>query len=87
MQSVTNWGSSEVTGRGLMALVGRGQVYSVELKAGEQYIAHPRYDWTITDLRSSKLTQSAMLSHTRYHPRPLNHTVSSQPHYASRFQA
>ncbi|EED17646.1 mitochondrial protein Fmp26, putative [Talaromyces stipitatus ATCC 10500] len=39
--SVTNWGSSEVTGRGLLALVGRGQVYSVELKAGEQYIAHP----------------------------------------------
>lgn len=39
--SVTNWGSSEVTGRGLIALVGRGQVYSVELKAGEQYIAHP----------------------------------------------
>lgn len=41
---MTNWGSSEVTGRGLLALVGRGQVYSVELKAGEQYIAHPRYD-------------------------------------------
>ncbi|EEA23982.1 Altered inheritance of mitochondria protein 24, mitochondrial [Talaromyces marneffei ATCC 18224] len=39
--SVTNWGSSEVTGRGLLALVGRGQVYSIELKAGEQYIAHP----------------------------------------------
>ncbi|KKA23028.1 Altered inheritance of mitochondria protein 24, mitochondrial Precursor [Rasamsonia emersonii CBS 393.64] len=30
-----------VTGRGLLALVGNGQIYSVELKAGEQYVAHP----------------------------------------------
>ncbi|KAL2828948.1 mitochondrial biogenesis AIM24-domain-containing protein [Aspergillus cavernicola] len=39
--SVAHWGSSEVTGRGLLALVGSGQLYSVELKAGEQYIVHP----------------------------------------------
>ncbi|KAJ6170992.1 hypothetical protein N7470_000059 [Penicillium chermesinum] len=39
--SLAHWGSSEVTGRGLVALVGNGQVYSVELKEGEQYIAHP----------------------------------------------
>ncbi|KAJ5082921.1 Mitochondrial biogenesis protein AIM24 [Penicillium argentinense] len=39
--SLSHWGSSEVTGRGLMALVGNGQVYSVDLKDGEQYIAHP----------------------------------------------
>lgn len=42
-QSVAHWGSSEVTGRGLMALVGNGQLYSIELKAGEQYIVHPRF--------------------------------------------
>ncbi|KAJ5898790.1 Mitochondrial biogenesis protein AIM24 [Penicillium taxi] len=39
--SLSHWGSSQVTGRGLMALVGNGQVYSIELKDGEQYIAHP----------------------------------------------
>ncbi|KAG2418052.1 hypothetical protein HFD88_001152 [Aspergillus terreus] len=39
--SIAHWGSSEVTGRGLLALVGTGQLYSVELKAGEQYIVHP----------------------------------------------
>ncbi|PLB35847.1 AIM24 family protein [Aspergillus candidus] len=39
--SLAHWGNSEVTGRGLMALVGNGQLYNVELKAGEQYIAHP----------------------------------------------
>ncbi|KAK1147645.1 Altered inheritance of mitochondria protein 24, mitochondrial [Aspergillus melleus] len=39
--SVAHWGSSEVTGRGLLALVGTGQVYSIELKEGEQYIVHP----------------------------------------------
>ncbi|RAL09661.1 AIM24 family protein [Aspergillus homomorphus CBS 101889] len=39
--SLAHWGSSEVTGRGLLALIGNGQLYSVELKAGEQYIVHP----------------------------------------------
>ncbi|OOG00476.1 hypothetical protein ASPCADRAFT_202339 [Aspergillus carbonarius ITEM 5010] len=39
--SLAHWGSSEVTGRGLLALVGNGQLYSVELKAGEQYVVHP----------------------------------------------
>ncbi|THC98849.1 hypothetical protein EYZ11_001696 [Aspergillus tanneri] len=39
--SLAHWGSSEVTGRGLLALVGTGQLYSIELKAGEQYIVHP----------------------------------------------
>ncbi|KAL4875825.1 mitochondrial biogenesis AIM24-domain-containing protein [Aspergillus karnatakaensis] len=39
--SLAHWGNSEVTGRGLLALVGTGQIYSVELKAGEQYIVHP----------------------------------------------
>ncbi|QSS51119.1 altered inheritance of mitochondria protein 24, mitochondrial protein Fmp26 [Histoplasma capsulatum var. duboisii H88] len=39
--SLSHWGNSEVTGRGLLALVGTGQFYSVELKAGEQYICHP----------------------------------------------
>jgi hypothetical protein len=40
---VANWGNSFVTGRGLMALAGSGQIYQVQLKAGEVYIAHPRY--------------------------------------------
>ncbi|KAL2216167.1 altered inheritance of mitochondria protein 24, mitochondrial [Thermoascus aurantiacus ATCC 26904] len=39
--SMVHWGNSEVRGRGLLALVGSGQIYSIELKAGEQYIAHP----------------------------------------------
>ena len=37
------WGNSKVTGRGLLALAGKGQIYSIDLKAGEQYIVHPRY--------------------------------------------
>lgn len=39
--SLSHWGSSEVAGRGLLALVGNGLLYSVEVKAGEQYVAHP----------------------------------------------
>lgn len=38
-----HWGNSEVTGRGLIALAGKGQIYSIKLKEGEQYIAHPGY--------------------------------------------
>ncbi|EGD93448.1 hypothetical protein TESG_00993 [Trichophyton tonsurans CBS 112818] len=39
--SIMHWGNSEVTGRGLIALAGKGQIYSIDLKEGEQYIAHP----------------------------------------------
>ena len=42
MKSLAHWGNSQVTGRGLLALVGKGQVYQIMLKAGEQYVAHPR---------------------------------------------
>lgn len=39
--SLAHWGNSEVTGRGLVALAGSGQVYQIKLKAGEEYVAHP----------------------------------------------
>jgi hypothetical protein len=39
--SLAHWGSSNVTGRGLLALAGQGQVYSIELAAGETYVVHP----------------------------------------------
>lgn len=39
--SLAHWGNSEVTGRGLVALAGPGQIYQVSLKAGEEYVAHP----------------------------------------------
>ncbi|KAK7516241.1 putative mitochondrial protein Fmp26 [Phyllosticta citriasiana] len=39
--SLAHWGSSLVTGRGLLALVGKGQIYQVQLKAGEEYNVHP----------------------------------------------
>ncbi|ORY12588.1 mitochondrial biogenesis AIM24-domain-containing protein [Clohesyomyces aquaticus] len=38
---VNHWGNTHVTGRGLLALAGSGQIYQVQLKAGESYIAHP----------------------------------------------
>jgi Mitochondrial biogenesis AIM24 len=39
--SLAHWGNTLVTGRGLVALAGPGQIYQVTLKAGEQYVAHP----------------------------------------------
>jgi uncharacterized protein (AIM24 family) len=38
---LAHWGNTYVTGRGLLALVGSGQLYQVQLKAGESYTAHP----------------------------------------------
>lgn len=39
--SLAYWGSSDVTGRGLLALAGQGQVYSIQLAEGETYVVHP----------------------------------------------
>ena len=39
--SLAHWGNSQITGRGLVALSGPGQIYQVLLKAGEEYVAHP----------------------------------------------
>ncbi|EKG22612.1 hypothetical protein MPH_00080 [Macrophomina phaseolina MS6] len=39
--SLAHWGNSHVTGRGLLALAGKGQIYQVQLKAGEEYVVHP----------------------------------------------
>lgn len=38
---LAHWGNTYVTGRGLLALAGSGQIYQVQLKAGEGYVAHP----------------------------------------------
>ncbi|KAF2025426.1 hypothetical protein EK21DRAFT_76481 [Setomelanomma holmii] len=38
---VANWGNTYITGRGLLALAGSGQIYQVQVKAGETYVAHP----------------------------------------------
>ncbi|KAI9707238.1 MAG: Altered inheritance of mitochondria protein 24, mitochondrial [Candelina mexicana] len=39
--SLAHWGNSLVAGRGLLALAGKGQVYQITLKAGDEYVAHP----------------------------------------------
>ncbi|KAF8459511.1 mitochondrial biogenesis AIM24-domain-containing protein [Terfezia claveryi] len=39
--SLSLWGSSELSGRGLVALVGKGQIVQVVLEAGEEFIINP----------------------------------------------
>lgn len=39
--SLAHWGNSQITGRGLVALAGPGQVYQITLKPGEEYVVHP----------------------------------------------
>lgn len=40
---LAHWGNTYVTGRGLLAVVGSGQLYQVQLKPGETYVAHPSH--------------------------------------------
>ncbi|KAF8424072.1 mitochondrial biogenesis AIM24-domain-containing protein [Tirmania nivea] len=38
--SLSHWGSSKLSGRGLVALVGKGQIFQVVLDSGEEFIVH-----------------------------------------------
>ncbi|KAL2056409.1 hypothetical protein ABVK25_003432 [Lepraria finkii] len=38
---LAHWGGSRVTGRGLLALAGRGSISQVVLRDGESYVVHP----------------------------------------------
>ena len=39
--NMAHWGGSEVIGRGLLALIGKGSVSEIDLKPGESYVVHP----------------------------------------------
>ncbi|CAH0019189.1 unnamed protein product [Clonostachys rhizophaga] len=39
--SLANWGSTQITGRGLAALSAPGQIYQLTLDEGEEFVAHP----------------------------------------------
>jgi len=39
--SFAYWGNTKVTGRGLAAVAGSGQIYQLKLQPGEKYVAHP----------------------------------------------
>ncbi|KAL8958132.1 MAG: hypothetical protein Q9193_004751 [Seirophora villosa] len=41
IKSLAHWGNSSITGRGLLALAGRGSIAQVVLDSEESYIAHP----------------------------------------------
>ncbi|KAF2402641.1 hypothetical protein EJ06DRAFT_528736 [Trichodelitschia bisporula] len=41
--SIAHWGNSYISGRGLIGLVGKGQIYQISLKAGEEYVVHPSH--------------------------------------------
>ncbi|KAI5793885.1 mitochondrial biogenesis AIM24-domain-containing protein [Peziza echinospora] len=38
--SLSHWGNSKVSGRGLVALAGKGQIFQVVLQPGEEFIVH-----------------------------------------------
>ncbi|KAK4556030.1 Altered inheritance of mitochondria protein 24, mitochondrial [Recurvomyces mirabilis] len=41
--SFAHWGNTTVTGRGLVALSGRGQSHQITLKTKEKYVVHPSH--------------------------------------------
>lgn len=41
--SIAHWGNTEVGGRGIVALIGRGSVSEMILEEGETYVAHPSH--------------------------------------------
>ena len=42
-KSLAHWGNTVVSGRGLVALAGRGLVHQVTLQPGEEYTVHPAH--------------------------------------------
>lgn len=75
MKSLEYMGASEVTGRGLLAIVGRGSVYQVVLKAEESYVIHPRSasPGRLFELHTDMVVL-AMSLRTHSPPLPLLHT-------------
>jgi len=77
--SIAHWGNSHITGRGLLALAGNGQIYQVNVDANEEYIVHPQnvvaysvgqyapqpYRFRSTSLRFQIPSLSALLPDTR----------------------
>lgn len=41
--SLAHWGSTHLTGRGLVALSSPGQIYTLTLGEGEEFVAHPSH--------------------------------------------
>jgi len=41
--SFAHWGNTFATGRGLIALVGRGQIYQINLGKDDEYVVHPKH--------------------------------------------
>jgi uncharacterized protein (AIM24 family) len=51
--TLSHWGNTQITGRGLVALAGPGQIYQINLRAGEEYVAYPGnvVAYTVTEHR------------------------------------
>lgn len=76
---MAHWGNSLVAGRGLLALAGKGQVYQITLKAGDEYVAHPRYGIKhhVFEEQRSRLFFSNVLAYTVTQNPPLPYRLKS----------
>lgn len=81
-KGLAHWGSSTLTGRGLVALSGSGQIYQVSLKAGEEYVAHPR------SVRSVIASENALyLTQSNADSNVLAYAISQTPPTPYRFKS
>ena len=77
MKSLAHWGDSQVTGRGLLALVGKGQIYQLVLKDGEEYVAHPRFVSSSVTVELSLTSNSNVVAYTLTQHPPLPYRLKS----------
>jgi uncharacterized protein (AIM24 family) len=74
---VANWGNTYITGRGLLALSGSGQIYQIQVKAGESYVAHPRYVDGLSLAAWKLMTYSNVVAYTASTTPPLPYRFKS----------
>ncbi|KAL9530854.1 Altered inheritance of mitochondria protein [Sphaerulina musiva] len=70
--SMAHWGNTAVTGRGLLALSGKGLIHQITLQAGDEYVVHPSHVIAYTIMQHAPLPYRFKSNHFRLQiPKPL----------------
>ncbi|KAK9454775.1 altered inheritance of mitochondria protein 24 [Dipodascopsis uninucleata] len=63
--SLTRWGNTVLSGRGELALVGKGQIYQISLQEGEEFVCHPSNILAYTSAEHGAKPAPYRLRHSR----------------------
>lgn len=67
--TIAHWGTTNCTGRGLVALAGTGNLFSIDLAANESYVVHPA-NILAYSISSSSSSSSSTTTTTTQAPQP-----------------